>query len=183
MKLQFLLLALGPLFSMPAQDAPADGKAPPAQESPALPAPPPAGSPAKAIPLAEPSLLPNPGILLPSSPAKPKPVTAPVPPIARKSSVTQRPPETAAELDLRIRYRKARTIAEADRIVSAAWDESRRARTDLEKRNALKRYYDALLSRMTSLDPGIAPLIAERRKFERTALEQLKIAPTGTLEE
>ena len=192
MKFQFLLLAIGPLAlapaqeapkpaPAPAQDAPATGKIPPPQEAPALPAPPPAESPARAIPLAEPSLLPNPGV--PSPPAsatKPKPV--PAPPTPRRSSVTQRPPATAAELDLRIRYRKARTIAEADRTVSAAWDESRHARTDLAKRKALKRYYDALLSKMMTLDPGLAPLIAERRKYESIALEQLKIAPTGSLE-
>jgi hypothetical protein len=111
-------------------------------------------------------------------------VPAPKPPLplARKNSATLRPPTTSADLDMRIRYRRARNIAESDTAVRAAWDESRAAKTDHAKRQALKRYYDALLTRVLAIDKGLAPLVEQRKKYEGVVLEQLRIAPTGSLE-
>ncbi len=92
------------------------------------------------------------------------------------------PPTTSAELDLRIRYQRARNTAESERTVRMAWDESRAAKTDLAKRGALKRYYDALHARMLAIDGGIAALVGQRKRYEGALLEQLRISPTGSLQ-
>ena len=105
---------------------------------------------------------------------------APVPKILdpKKPSSLFRPPETAADLDQRIRYRKARNVAESDAKVRAAWEESRDAKTDYAKRQALKRYYDTLFGKMLAIDSGIAPLVAQYREQKGASLEQIQIAPT-----
>ncbi len=84
----------------------------------------------------------------------------------------------AVELDLRIRYSKARNIADAHAKVRAAWDDSRNLKTDYAKREALKRYYEVLFAQMLAVDRGIAPLVEKRRKTEFANLTQSKIAPT-----
>ena len=108
---------------------------------------------------------------------------APVPRILdpKKPASLFRPPETAADLDQRIRYRKARNVAEADAKVRAAWEESRDAKTDYAKRQALKRYYDTLFGKMLAIDRGIAPLVAQYREQKEASLEQVQIAPTVPL--
>ncbi|MEQ1853749.1 MAG: hypothetical protein ABMA01_19410, partial [Chthoniobacteraceae bacterium] len=58
------------------------------------------------------------------------------------------------------------------------WEDSREAGTDYEKRQSLKRYYDALYRRMLAIDRGIAPLVDGRKRDQSVALEQLQIAPT-----
>lgn len=85
---------------------------------------------------------------------------------------------TAAELDLRVRYRKVRNIAETSDRIRAAWEETRYPKSDQEKRDALRRYYDLLFAKMLSMDRGIAPLVEERRKAETSMLTQTRIAPT-----
>jgi hypothetical protein len=110
----------------------------------------------------------------------PPPVPRPQPQALRpaRSGSTLRPPTTALDLELRIRYSKARAIAESDPKVRAAWDRSRAAATDYEKRTALKSYYDALFRRMLAIDRGIAPLVDGRRRDQTGSLEQMQIAPT-----
>lgn len=95
-----------------------------------------------------------------------------------KPGASLKPQATAAELDLRIRYRKARNVAESNGKVRAAWEVSRDAKTDHEKRQSLKRYYAVLYAQMLAVDRGIAPLVQERRKAEFAALTQTQIAPT-----
>ena len=124
---------------------------------------------------APPSLLPD---EIPPAPVRP---TFPKAPDAKKPSSTFRSPETAADLDQRIRYRKARNIAESDPKVRAAWEDSRDAKNDSAKRQALKRYYDALFGKMLALDKGIAPLIEQRREPKDAALEQRQITPAVPL--
>ncbi|MEQ1852944.1 MAG: hypothetical protein ABMA01_15305, partial [Chthoniobacteraceae bacterium] len=117
----FLLFAIPVVVALADDKAPAAGKAAPLPEVPAgapapAPTPAPVGDAGKALPLAEPaprleplpSLLPDP--ILP--PALPK--REPVPPQPRKLGSTLRPPTTALDLELRIRYRKARNLAESD---------------------------------------------------------------------
>ena len=113
-------------------------------------------------------------------PALKRPVF-PKAPDAKKPSPAFRTPETAADLDQRIRYRKARNIAESDAKVRAAWEESRAAKTDYEKRQSLKRYYDALFGKMLAIDRGIAPLVEKSKEPKQASLDQLKIAPTVPL--
>jgi hypothetical protein len=182
----FLLLAVPVSVALADDKAPAAGKAAPLPEAPAAaPAttPSPASDAAKALPLAEPAprLEPLP-LLLPDQILPPsKPQRQPVPPQPRKLGSTLRPPTTALDLELRIRYRKARNIAESDPKVREAWESSRVAGTDYEKRQALKRYYDVLYGRMLSIDRGIAPLVDGRKRDQAVALEQLQIAPTVPL--
>ena len=121
--------------------------------------------------------------LLPEGIPPPLKVT-PVPKILdpKKPASLFRPPETAGDLDQRIRYRKARNIAEADANVRAAWVESRDAKTDYAKRQALKRYYDTLFGKILAIDRGVAPLVAQYREQKGASLEQVRIAPTIPLQ-
>jgi hypothetical protein len=121
---------------------------------------------------AKPSLLPD------EIPSAVRPSVAPGPSGGVKERRTPRLASAASELDMRIRYRKARNVAEAGEKVRAAWDESRASTTDHGKRQALKRYQDLLFTKMLSIDKGIAPLVDQRRKAERALLEQTRIAPT-----
>ena len=127
-------------------------------------------------PATTPSLLPD---EIPT-PAKRAPLAKPSAP--GKPGTTLKPQATAAEFDLRLRYRKARNVAETNEKVRAAWEISRDAKTDQGKRQALKRYYEVLFARMLTVDRGIAPLVEERRKAEIAALTQTHIAPTAPVE-
>ena len=124
-------------------------------------------------PAAPPSLLPD---EIPAAAARrPGP---PKPAAPGKPGGSLKPQATAAEFDLRIRYRKARNVAEINDRVRAAWDDSRDAKTDLQKRQTLRRYYDVLFAQMLSVDRGIAPLVEQRHKAENARLTQSRIAPT-----
>ena len=155
------------------------GKPEPSPALPLAPAPPPP-DPDKVLPLgdpiprtmAPPSLLPD---EIPAATKRPAPAG---PPAAGKPGSSLKPQATAADLDLRIRYRKARNVAETNGKVRAAWDDSRDAKTDHDKRQALKRYYDVLFGQMLAMDRGIAPLVEQRRKAEFAPLTQTHIAPT-----
>ena len=124
-------------------------------------------------PTAPPSLLPD-EIPAPAT-RQPEPQK---PPATGKSGALGKPQATAAEFDLRIRYQKARNVAEMNEKVRAAWNDSRDVKTDLQKRQALKRYYDVLFAQMLTVDRGIAPLVEQRHKAENARLTQSHIAPT-----
>ena len=144
---------------------------------------PPAKTPAKnadkTIPLGDPLPVPPPlPSLLPDDiPRAVRPGTAGAP-AEGKPAFALKPKVTADDIDLRVRYRKARNIAEGNEQVRSAWEYSRYPKTDEEKRQALRRYYDLLFSQMIALDRGIAPLVEKTRKAETAALTQTKIAPT-----
>ena len=99
-------------------------------------------------------------------------------PRAPKPLATLQPLNTVSSLDLRIRYRKARTAAESNDKVRAAWERTRNPESDQQKRDTLRRYYDLLFEKMLGMDRGIAPLVEARRKAETAALTQKIIAPT-----
>lgn len=151
-------------------------------------------NPAKADPKAVPQELaplpdPSPGEL-PENRAKPEqglvpdgvPKTPKIDERARGRS-TLKPPTTSAELESRIKFRQAHTRASNDPKIQALWEESRRAPTDYEKRDALRRYYTTLFKRMVSLDKSITPLVEERSKVALRRLDQTRIDPTDPLEE
>ena len=123
-------------------------------------------------PTAPPSLLPD---EIPTNTKQPMPPGAPT---FTRPSATMKPQTTAADLELRVRYRKARNAAETNAQVRAAWEDSRAAKTDLVRREALKRYYDLLFAKMLGADRGIATLVEQRHKAEVAALSQTRIAPT-----
>jgi len=89
-----------------------------------------------------------------------------------------KPPTTSADLDLRIRYRQARTRSATDPAVQAAWEDSRVAKTDFDKREAMKRYYNTLYKKMLALDKSIAPLVTERQRVALHRLDQTRVEPT-----
>ena len=165
-----LILAL-PAF---AQDAKPEEKPAPEKpkiELPALPAPDEAADPTKGQP---------------SGRLKPEPSVLPddVPPLAKRDAnqphtrTALKPPTTSADLDLRIRYRDARTRSATDPTVQAAWEDSRAAKTDFDKREAMKRYYNTLYKKMLALDKSIAPLVTERQRAALHRLDQTRIEPT-----
>ena len=95
-----------------------------------------------------------------------------------KDRTTLLPPTTANDLDLRIRYRKARTFAEQSPAAVAAWEESRTAKTDYEKRESLKRYYEIIRVKVLAADPAVAPILNERHAHSVKALIQTRVDPT-----
>jgi hypothetical protein len=93
------------------------------------------------------------------------------------------PPVTSTDLELRIRYRKARTVAERDPAVVAAFEASRVAKTDYAKREALKTYYSLIRNKVLALDRGVAPVLDERHSYSMRRLEQNRVEPTDPTEE
>jgi hypothetical protein len=144
------------------------------------PATPPAADPDKSLPFGDP--LPRAGTtpsLLPDEiPSGTKRPSKKNPPAGGKPGAMLKPQATGGDLDMRIRYRKARNAAETNEQVRAAWQDSREAKTDYEKRQALKRYYELLFARMLGSDRGIAKLVEARHKAEIAGLTQVRIAPT-----
>ncbi len=175
--LWFAIFAVRSAFA--ADPAPA-GNPEPSPLLPLAPAKAPAADPDKLLPLGDPIPRPTttPSLLPDEIPAATKRPASGRPPAAEKPGTALKPQATAAELDLRIRYRKARNVAETNGKVRAAWDDSRDAKTDHAKRQTLKRYYDVLFAQMLTVDRGIAPLVEERRKAEFAVLTQTHIAPT-----
>ena len=162
----------------PAVERPA-GEKPPGGELPPLPDPAPMpeedlirnqpGSRIKPAPEGSPSLLPG--------TEKLKPGERP------RGRTTLKPPTTSADLDARIRFREAHSKAAQDPAIQAMWAESRTAKTDYEKREALRRYYTALYKRVIAYDKGLGPLVAERRQLALRKLDQTRIDPTDPLDE
>jgi hypothetical protein len=161
-----------------------------------VPAPKPAkpgATPADLIPLPDPGPLPEDELLRgqPGSRLKPAPEGALIPnsqsamrPGERpKNRSTLKPPTTSGELEGRIRYREARTKVASDPKVQALWEESRQARTDFEKRDALRRYYKTLYARILTMDKALAPIVEERQRTSLRRLDQTRIAPTDAQEE
>jgi hypothetical protein len=172
------IIAVGPAFS----EEPAPK--PLSEPVPIAPVPPvkaPAAAPDQVLPREDSAIRPGgrPSLLPDEIPAVPR---QPVPPVGMKEKLSTPLASTASALDLRIRYQKARNIAEANEKVRAAWGESRSAKTDHGKRQALIRYRNALYATMLAIDKGIAPLVEQRRKAQNHLLEQTHIAPTVPLE-
>ena len=99
----------------------------------------------------------------------------------QKDRTTLLPPVTSTDLDLRIRYRKARTFAEQAPAAVAAWEESRVAKTDYAKREALKRYHELIRVKVLALDPAVAPILNERHAYVLKTLSQTRVDPTDPL--
>lgn len=178
MKSLLLIFAALPLLAQ-------EPAAPPANEPPAdkpeLPSPAPRDD--KLLELLRKNPTPEPQQVAPKKATKADDKTDPTkPPKADpsrdKNRSTLLPPSTSNDLDLRIRYRKARTIAERDPAVIAAWDASRTARTDYAKRAALTRYYELIRAKVLSVDRGVASVLEERHAFTMKRLTQTRVAAT-----
>jgi hypothetical protein len=195
MKSLSLLIAFALSGLVVAQDPAVPETPPTAPEKPAeKPAVTPTENPADLPPLPDPSPGGEPGELMKNqsgSRLKPAPQREPglvpegiVRPGERpKTRSTLKPPTTSADLAARIRYREAHTRAVNDPKIQAIWQESRQVPTDGQKRDALRRYYGALYTRILALDKTVAPIVEERRRNSLKRLDQTRVDPTDLLDE
>ncbi len=102
--------------------------------------------------------------LIPESPA---PAKKPKPAPQKKSSTEQ----ASDDLQTRIRYREARTKALQDPKIQMEWARAHAAKTDPEKREALKNYYQMFCDRIVKIDPTTKPRIETLRKTLAWRLE------------
>lgn len=86
------------------------------------------------------------------------------------------------EVKQRIQYRLAKNKAVRDPAVQAAWDAAEKARTDLEKREAMRRYYTLLNARIRKIDGSLSKVAIERQTNSTRRLEQTRIDPTEPLD-
>lgn len=94
-------------------------------------------------------------------------------PFARKNS-TEESTENIAD---NIAYRKAKTKALRDDRIQLALADVAAAKTDQEKRAALKQYYTLLADRILKLDGSIKKLVAVRLKDSLNQLSQNRVRP------
>lgn len=92
---------------------------------------------------------------------------------------------TAAEDELndRIRFRELKTKFERDPKVMAEAERARTAKTDFEKREALKAYYTALYDRIGKADPRLAQRAFRTRERFIHRMKQTQVAPTEPLDD
>jgi hypothetical protein len=82
----------------------------------------------------------------------------------------------------RIQYRLAKNKAVRDPAVQAALDAAEKAKTDLEKREAMKRYYTLLNARILKIDGSLSKTATERKTYSTRRLDQTRIDPTEPLD-
>ena len=141
-------------------------------------------------PAAEPSPTPGPidvpppelipaDILPPPDPAAPAP-TLDIPTIEQLDEGLKPPPlSPAAEAHrLHVEWRKLRNQAQNDPRVKAALAEADAARTDLQRRKLLARYFDIFHARMIALaPPQMKNYLLDRKREALAALPQPRVRP------
>ena len=131
----------------------------------------PAAQPAR-MPAAEPEVT-----LIPEQvPQNPKPAAEP------KAEGKSKTEQSAEELLERIHFREARVKALRDPQVQAEWESSTKARTDYDRREALKRYYKVLYERIVKIDGSVKKTSDTRQAAALHRLEQTRIDPTEPLD-
>ena len=85
------------------------------------------------------------------------------------------------ELGARLRMREIRTQALQDAKIRSEWDRAHAAKTDLEKREAMKNYYTLLYAKMEKLDGSLHKRIAELKSVTVKRLTQHNIDPTDPI--
>ncbi|MGB8167667.1 MAG: hypothetical protein WCF18_09275 [Chthoniobacteraceae bacterium] len=134
----------------------------------------PAAASSAPMPAAEPEVT-----LIPEQvPQNVKPAPAPQP--EEKKSKTE---QSAEELMERIHFREAKVKAERDPKVQAEWESATKAKTDYDKREALKRYYTLLYSRILKLDGSVRKTAELRQAAALRRLQQTRIDPTEPLDD
>ena len=123
----------------------------------------PAESPAKPVPQVTAPTPELPGESLELIPEVPKSTTKPkaAPSEPKKKSSTE---QASDDLQLRIRYREAKTRALEDPKLQQEWDRAQSAKTEPDKREALKSYYNLLCDRMVKIDSTVKPRVETFRK-------------------
>jgi hypothetical protein len=87
---------------------------------------------------------------------------------------------TAAEdeLNLKIRFRELKTKLERDAKVAELADRAAMAKSDFEKREALKAYYETLYGKIAKLEPKLQKRAFEARDRYIRRMAQTQISPT-----
>ena len=126
-----------------------------AQEAPA--------EPSAKVPQAAPPASDLPGEPLELIPEGPKGTARPKaqPSEPKKKSSTE---QASDDLQARIRYREARTRALEDPKLQQEWDRAQAAKTEPDKRRALKSYYNLLCDRMVKIDSTVKLRVEAYRK-------------------
>src|SRR4029077_357613 len=119
---------------------------------------------------------------------QPEPTPSPPPngpelPELKQLDQSFKPPSLGADADgakLRIEWRQLRNRTVNDPEVQAAKTYAQSARTDLEKRNRLRNYYDAYYERMSALatTPGIKVALQALKMSHQGFLAQPNVRPT-----
>lgn len=89
---------------------------------------------------------------------------------------------TEDEMKARIRLRELKTKVSREPKVVAALERANTARTDQEKRDALKDYYELFYTRIEKLDGSLKKRVAEMRRQSINRLKQTRVDPTEPLE-
>lgn len=82
----------------------------------------------------------------------------------------------------RIQLRLAKNKALGDPAIQAEWNTALRANTDYEKREALKRYYTLLYSRVRKIDGTLAKVADDAKSLAMRRLTQSRVDPTQPLD-
>jgi len=110
----------------------------------------------------------DPNALIPSE--APAPEIPPAPPTASSPEEKERKEK--------IRYTEVRIEADKDKQVKAMWDKSTKAKTDEDKRAALREYYRLLFKKMRSIDKAIAGRCDMMEGAYVSRLAQTRLEPT-----
>lgn len=86
------------------------------------------------------------------------------------------------ELNARIKMRDLKTKVDRDPKVIGELDRANAAKTDYEKREALRSYYTLLYDRIAKLDPSLKKRANEAKMRMSHRLDQTRIAPTEPIE-
>ena len=116
--------------------------------------------------------------LIPDIPAPGKKPKA-QPAAGEKKSSTE---QAGDDLASRIRYREAKTKAMQEPKIQAEWDRAHAAKTEREKREALKSFYTMLYDRVIALDHSVKPRAEAARKTLAWRLDQRGIKPSEAVE-
>ena len=91
--------------------------------------------------------------------------------------------QSEADLKQRIRLRELKTTALKDPGLQEWRSRAELARTDPEKRDALREYYNRLYARILKLDGSLKDLVEKRRTASLARLSQSKIDPANINDE
>ncbi len=121
----------------------------------------------------------SPGAALPGDEISLIPPLPPPPPAAERDARQKLARSTTAKtVDLmkqQIRMRQLKTILSRNPVIVEAQERAATARTDPEKRVALRNYYTLLFARMEKMEGSLAAPIAERRKRVFNLLDQKRL--------
>ncbi len=118
------------------------------------------------------TLSPDSSLLMDSAPLPSIPGEMPL------ENMIQAPPKPKFGMAEQIKFRKLRTKIDSDPALRECLERARTAKTDYEKREALKQYYTGLFKKLNAADKGLAEEFKELETQALYQLEQHRVAPT-----